>query len=219
MRIDIWSDLVCPWCYVGKRRFEQALAAFEHSDAVEVVHRSFQLNPSAPKGETAPRRDVLKAKYGLTDAQADQMDAKMERTAAEAGLEYHLAGGLTGNTFDAHRLLHLARDRGLQDAAIERFYRAYFTERRSLFDRESLVTLAVEAGLTRQEVQSVLEGDAYADAVKADGEEARAAGANGVPFYVIDGRYAVSGAQPAHVFVETLARAWADSHVPDQITR
>jgi predicted DsbA family dithiol-disulfide isomerase len=212
MRIDIWSDLVCPWCYVGKRRFERALAAFAHADGVEVIHRSFQLNPSAPVGQTMPRRDVLMSKYGLTDAQVQAMDAKMERTAAHEGLDYHLAGGSTGNTFDVHRLLHLAHARGVQDAAIERFYRAYFTEQRSLFDRASLLALSVEAGLDEAEVRAVLEGDAYGDAVVADGEEARASGANGVPFFVIDGRYGISGAQPAEVFADALERAWSESH-------
>src|SRR6185503_7351045 len=191
MRIDVWSDVVCPWCYVGKRRFERALAAFEHRDDVEVVHRSFQLNPSAPHGQTSLRRDVLKSKYGLSDAQAQAMDVRMERTAAEEGLEFHMAGGVTGNTFDAHRLLHFAQARGVQDAVVERFYRAYFTEQRSLFDRESLVTLAAEAGLDETDVRGVLGSDAYADAVVADGEEARASGATGVPFFVIDRRYGV----------------------------
>jgi predicted DsbA family dithiol-disulfide isomerase len=210
MRIDIWSDLVCPWCYVGKRRFERALAAFEHRDEIEVVHRSFQLHPSAPRGRTSLRRDVLKSKYGLSDAQAAAMDVRMERTAAEEDLEFHMSGGVTGNTFDAHRLLHLARAHGLQDAMVERFYRAYFTEQRSLFDRESLLALSVEAGLEEAGVRGVLDGDAYADAVAADGEEARVSGATGVPFFVIDRRYGISGAQPAEVFADVLNRAWTD---------
>ena len=140
MRIDVWSDLVCPWCYIGKRRLESALAQMPDAPPVEIVHRSFQLNPSAPKGETSKRRDYLMAKYGWSAAQAAKIDTDMEARAAVDGLEYHLSeNGLTGNTFDAHRLMHLARDRGIQDAAIERFFRGYFTEQRSLFDSESLV--------------------------------------------------------------------------------
>ena len=208
MRIDIWSDVVCPWCYVGKRRFERALAAFEARDEVQVVHRSFQLDPTRPKGQTQKRREMLMAKYRLTAAQVDALDARMEQTAAAEGLEYHLTeDGETGNTLDVHRLLHLAADRGRQDAALERFYRAYFTEGRSLFDGASLTALAVEAGLDERDVHDVLAGDAYADAVANDIREAQALGANGVPFFVFDHRFGVSGAQPDEVFSQVLARA------------
>ncbi len=208
MRIDIWSDIVCPWCYVGKRRFEQALDAFEDRAAVEVVHRSFQLDPSRPKGQTLNRREMLMAKYGLSQAQVEALDARMEQTAAAEGLEYHLGrDGVTGNTFDAHRLLQLAVARGRQDTAVERLFRAYFTEGRSVFEPEALTPLAVEAGLDEAEVREVLAGDAYADAVAADMREARALGVNGVPFFVIDRRFGVSGAQATDVFAQTLARA------------
>jgi predicted DsbA family dithiol-disulfide isomerase len=138
------------------------------------------------------------------------MDARMRETAAAEGLEFNLAGGVTGNTFDAHRLLHLARDRGRQDETIERLFRAYFTEQRSVFDRDALVELAGDAGLDPAEVRRVLDGTEYVDAVTRDIEEARAFGASGVPFFVIDNRYGVSGAQPAEVFAQALSRAWAD---------
>src|ERR1044071_5929714 len=176
MRIDVWSDLVCPWCYIGKRRLEHALAVFPNRERVEIVHRSFQLNPAAPMGTTSRRRDYLIAKYHWSAAQAEKIDADMERRAAADGLEYHLsAEGLTGNTFDAHRLVHLARERGRQDAAVERFFRAYFTEQRSLFDQASLTALAVDAGLNAADAQRVLDGNEYSDAVTADNDEARAA--------------------------------------------
>jgi len=207
MRIDIWSDVVCPWCYVGKRRFERALAEFEHRDDVQVVHRSFQLDPTRPKGQTQKRREMLMAKYRLTAAQVQGLDAQMEQTAAAEGLEYHLGDGVTGNTLDAHRLLHLAAARGRQDEALERFYRAYFTEGRSLFDSPSLTALAAEAGLDEREVHDVLDGDAYAAAVATDIREAQALGANGVPFFVFDHRFGVSGAQASDVFTQVLARA------------
>ncbi len=212
MKIDIWSDLVCPWCYIGKRRFEKALGAFEHGGDVQVVHRSFQLNPAAPRGQTSPRRDSLMAKYGWSEAQVDEMNARMEHTAAAEGLHYDLANGVTGNTFDAHRVLHLARDRGRQDEVIERLYRAYFTEKQSIFDAGPLAELAGEAGLDPDEVRRMLAGDEYAAAVARDIEEARVFGASGVPFFVIDQRYAVSGAQSSDVFGQALARAWADAH-------
>ena len=208
MRIDIWSDIVCPWCYVGKRRFERALASFEDRAAVEVVHRSFQLDPSRPKGQTQNRRAMLMAKYGLSVEQVEVLDARMEQTAAAEGLEYHLReDGVTGNTFDAHRLLQLSGACGRQDAVVERFYRAYFTEGRSIFEPAALTALAVEAGLGEAEVREVLTGDAYADVVAADMREARTLGVNGVPFFVIDRRFGVSGAQPTEVFEQTLARA------------
>jgi predicted DsbA family dithiol-disulfide isomerase len=207
MRIDIWSDLVCPWCYIGKRRLERALADSGAKD-IEIVHRSFQLNPSAPKGTTSRRRDYLMKKYGWSDAQAKKIDADMETRAAADGLEYHLSeNGLTGNTFDGHRLVHLARERGIQDAAVERFFRAYFTEQRSLFDTDSLVALAVDAGLDVADARRVLAGSDYADAVEADINQARALGISGVPFFVFNDRFGLSGAQPVEVFVDALTQA------------
>jgi len=207
MRIDIWSDVVCPWCYLGKRRFERALETFEDRAEVQVVHRSFQLDPTRPKGQTQKRREMLMSKYHLTAPQVEALDRRMEQTAAADGLEYHMGDGVTGNTLDAHRLLHLAGDRGRQDAALERFYRAYFTEGRSLFDDASLTSLAVEAGLDEPDVREVLAGDAYAAAVAADIREAQALGAHGVPFFVFDHRFGVSGAQASEVFSQVLARA------------
>ena len=213
MRIDIWSDVVCPWCYLGKRRFERALDTFEDRAEVQIVHRSFQLDPTRPTGETQKRREMLMAKYHLTAAQVEALDRRMEQTAAADGLEYHLGDGVTGNTLDAHRLLHLAADRGRQDAVLERFYRAYFTEGRSLFDDDSLTALSAEAGLDEQDVRQVLAGDAYAAAVAADIREAQALGASGVPFFVFDNRFGVSGAQGTDVFAQVLARA-RESRVP-----
>ena len=210
MRIDIWSDIVCPWCYIGKRRFERALEAFEHRGDVEIVHRSFQLDPTMPRGSVRNHRDVLMSKYGLSESQAGAAQARMERTAAEEGLEFHLVGGVTGNTLDAHRLLHMAKDHGIQDAVIERLYRAHFTEQRSIVDETSLVELAAEAGLDADGARDVLRGDRYADAVAADLRDARGLAVTGVPYYLLDHRYAVSGARPAEVFTEALARAWQD---------
>jgi predicted DsbA family dithiol-disulfide isomerase len=214
MRIDVWSDVVCPWCYVGKRRFERALADFAHRDQVEVIHRSFQLDPSKPKGKTQARGEALRRKYGWSEAQATAREAQMNSTAAAEGLDFKLGSQLTGNTADAHQLIHLAKARGVQDAVVERLFRAYFTEGRSLFDADSLVALAAEAGLDPAEARAVLDEGSYAHAVAADGHEAQALGATGVPFFVIDNRYGVSGAQPTAVFAEVLARAWAEAAGP-----
>jgi len=212
MDVHIWSDVVCPWCYLGKRRFEHALEQFEHRGEVQVHHRSFQLDPSKPRHQTASRRAMLKAKYHLSDQQVQEMDTKMERLAAAEGLEFHLTdAGVTGNTLDAHQILHLARGRGTQDSVLERLYRAYFTEQRSVFDRDSLVPLAVEGGLDADEARDALERDAYVDAVNTDLNEARSLGISGVPFFVIAGRYDISGAQGTEVFAQALTRAQQDT--------
>lgn len=208
MQVEIFSDVVCPWCYLGKRRFERALAGFEHGDEVTVVHRSFQLDPSAPDGPGEPTVDMLSSKYGMTVAQAEQMQRQMEQRAAADGLEYHLDGQLSGNTHRAHRLLHLARERGRQDELLERLFAAYFTERRTVFDDDALADLCVEAGLDRAEAARVLATDAYAADVERDLSDARALGITGVPFFVIDRRYGVSGAQPVEVLGNALRQAW-----------
>ena len=208
MDIHIWSDIVCPWCYLGKRRFEKALASFDGRDDVHIVHRSFQLDPTRPQAQTSSRRAMLMSKYRLSEDQVRAMDQKMEHTAAAEGLEYHLTeSGLTGNTLDAHQLVHLAAGHGREDQMLERLYRAYFTEQRSVFDRESLVSLAVEEGLDDAEVREALEGGRYVDAVVRDLDEARSLGVTGVPFFVIEGRYGVSGAQAPEVFSRALAAA------------
>ncbi|NIH85787.1 DsbA family protein [Amycolatopsis granulosa] len=210
MQVEIWSDVVCPWCYLGKRRFERALAAFEHRDQVEVVFRPFELDPGAPR-EPQPKAPLLAAKYGISEAEFAANEERLTRLAAADGLEYHLDGGLIGNTFDAHRVLHLARERGLQEAVAERLFRAYFTEHRSVFDAESLAGLAAEAGLDGAEVRRVLAEGGYADEVRADIDQARALGANGVPFFVFDRRYAVSGAQPTETFATVLDKTYQDT--------
>jgi predicted DsbA family dithiol-disulfide isomerase len=220
MRIDIWSDIICPWCYIGKRRFERALANFAHRDAVppgHIVHRSFQLNPAAPKDKTMVRRTALMAKYGLTEAKARELDAAMERTAAAEGLEFHLEGGVTGNTFDAHQLVHLGGVRGVQDQVIERLYRAYFTEQRSIFDEDALIEFGHDAGLDAADSRTALRSHSYAEEVNQDIALARTIGISGVPFFVIDGRYGISGAQPSEVFAAALDKAWSEQGVAGHV--
>jgi predicted DsbA family dithiol-disulfide isomerase len=219
VKVEIWSDVVCPWCYIGKCRFETALAAFPHKDSVEVIHRSFELDPTMPMGPggTVKTVDMLARKYRTTPEQARAMMTHVEQTAAEVGLEYHLAGTLSGNTVDAHRVIHLARTRGLQDKAIERLYRAYFTEGLSIFDHDSLVRLASEVGLAPAEVRQTLESGAYEDEVRHDEAEAHQIGVNGVPFFVIDERYGISGAQPAELFSQALNQAWNERSPAQQL--
>lgn len=215
MHIDIWSDVVCPWCYLGKRRLEKSLASFEGRGDVTIAHRSFQLDPTRPKGETTSRRTMLMSKYRLTEDRVRAMDHNMETMAAAEGLEYHLTEkGQSGNTLDAHRLVHLAASHDREDQMLERLYKAYFTEQRSIFNVESLVSLALEEGLDATEVREALESDRYVDAVRRDLEEARMLGVTGVPFFVIDGRYGISGAQATDMFTRALAMARQASESP-----
>ncbi|MHA4778214.1 DsbA family oxidoreductase [Streptomyces sp. MSC1_001] len=209
MRVEIWSDIACPWCYIGKARFEKGLADFAHRDGVEVVHRSFELDPNRAKGDTGPVLEMLARKYGRTLDEARAMEAHVASNAHAEGLDYRTEGRDHGNTFDIHRLLHLAKDRGLQNELLDLAYRANFAEERSVFAPETLVTLGVEAGLDETEVRAVVTDDsAYAEAVRADEREAAELGANGVPFFVLDRRYGISGGQPAEVFTQALEQAW-----------
>ncbi|MBQ1000814.1 MULTISPECIES: DsbA family oxidoreductase [unclassified Streptomyces] len=213
MRVEIWSDIACPWCYVGKARFEKALAAFPHRDQVEVVHRSFELDPGRAKGDIQPVITMLTKKYGMSAAQAQAGEENLGAQASAEGLAYRTEGRDHGNTFDMHRLLHLAKRHGRQDELIQILYRANFAEERSVFAEgdDRLVELAVEAGLDADEVRRVLaDPEAYADDVRADEREAAQLGATGVPFFVLDRTYGVSGAQPAEVFTQALTQAWGD---------
>jgi predicted DsbA family dithiol-disulfide isomerase len=211
MQVEIWSDVVCPWCYLGKKRFEQALASFQYRDDVQVIYRSFELDPASPHGVTTPTVDLLASKYGMTPAQASQAQRQMEERAAGEGLTFRMEGLRSGNTRDAHRLIQLAKERGCQAALVERLHRAYFTEQESIFDHEALTRLAVEAGLDRDEAALVLAGDSYGDHVDTDEAMAQAIGATGVPLFVIDRKYGISGAQPAETITRVLAQAWSEA--------
>jgi predicted DsbA family dithiol-disulfide isomerase len=206
MTVEIWSDVVCPWCYVGKRRFEAALERFAHRDEVEVTWRSFELDPTAPPERTVSSAEHLASKYGMSVEQAEQSNAQMTELAASEGLEYHLDRTRGGNSFDAHRLLHLAKAQGLQDAMKERLMRAYFTEGAAIGDAETLARLASEAGVDPSE----LTGEAFADAVHADEELAARIGIRGVPYFVLGRRYGVSGAQPSELLLQALEKAWEE---------
>lgn len=213
MQVEIWSDVVCPWCHIGKRRFEAALADFEHADEVEVTWRSFELDPQAATHvETVDYAQRLAAKYGTSRDQAQQMIDTMTASAAAEGLDFHFERAVPANTFDAHQVIHLAAEHGVQDAVKERLLTAYFSEGAAVGDRDVLVEQAARAGLDADEVRSALSQQTYAPAVRADESEARALGISGVPFFVIDRRYAVSGAQPSELLAQTLRQAWAEAH-------
>ncbi|MGH2858170.1 MAG: DsbA family oxidoreductase [Solirubrobacteraceae bacterium] len=209
MQVEIWSDIACPWCYVGKRRFEAALAQFEHRDDVQVTWRSFELDPGAPAERGGERAEHLARKYGMSVQRAKEMEAQMTATAAGDGLEFRFDIARGGNTFDGHRLVHLAAEHGLGDEMKERLLRAYFTEGELISDRERLVALAAEVGLDRDEVAAMLTGDARADEVREDERTAGELGISAVPTFVIDRALGASGAHPPEALLELLRRGWA----------
>jgi predicted DsbA family dithiol-disulfide isomerase len=210
MRIDIWSDVVCPWCYLGRQHLHEALASYDGE--VDVVHHAFELDPTSPRDETPLTVKRLATKYGMSEAQALAAQQQMTERAAAVGLTFNLEGQRSGNTRDAHRLIQLAHQRGAQDAMAERLYRAYFTDGRSIFDADSLAALAGEVeGLDADEVAATLRTDAFEEQVVADEEQAQALGVTGVPFFVIDRRYGLSGAQPPEALLEVLNRAAAEA--------
>jgi len=220
MCIDIWSDVVCPWCYIGKRRFEQALEEFPERDRVEVVYHSFELDPRAPEDGTESVMEMLGRKFGGGPAAGRQMIDRVADVAAEVGLRFDYADATHTRTVDAHRLLHLALSEGgpaLQARLKEAFLQAYFTEARSMGDHAVLRQVATSAGLDPARVAQVLTSDEFAAEVQADVALARDYGINGVPFFVVDGRFGISGAQPTEVFTQALDQAWGESRPKLQV--
>jgi predicted DsbA family dithiol-disulfide isomerase len=208
MKVEIWSDVACPFCYIGKRSFEQALEGFEHRDEVEVEWRSFQLDPTAPEKVEGGLNALIAKKYGRTEDEAREMNARVIEMAAGFGLEYDFDRAQPSNTRDAHRLLHLARAHGLEDEAEERLFRAYFVEGERLGDHATLARLGEEVGLDRAEVERTLAGSDLGEAVDAEVAEAQGLGLSGVPAFVLDRRLLVSGAQPPEAIRGALTQAW-----------
>jgi predicted DsbA family dithiol-disulfide isomerase len=213
MRVDIWSDVVCPWCYVGKARFEHALADFDHRDEVEVAFHSYELDPTMPRGESGPLKEALARKFGASSDQIEAMEGRVAGLARDEGLEYRTDRS-HGNTFDLHRLLHLAAAAGRGPAAVDAVNRANFARALPIFDPEVMVEVLAEAGVGEADTRRVLAGDDYADEVRADEAAARGLGITGVPFFVVDNRYGISGAQPTELFAKALRQAWDDSAEP-----
>lgn len=208
MDIEIWSDIACPWCYVGKRRFEAALSAFEHRDAVVVTWRSFELDPAAPAQRSVDSATHLAQKYGMSRDEAVAWQRNLAEVAAADGLDMRADLVRGGNTFDAHRLVQLAKAEGVQDAMKERLMRAYHTEGESIGDPDTLARLALEVGLPEGEVRDVLATDRYAAEVREDERTAMALGITAVPFFVVDRRMGAAGAHPAEALGELLRRGW-----------
>jgi predicted DsbA family dithiol-disulfide isomerase len=208
MEIEIWSDIACPWCYIGKRRFEAALAEFEHRDDVRVTWRSFELDPAAPPEREGDRAERLAAKYGMTVERAREMERQMTETAAGEGLDFRFDIARSGATFDGHRVIHLAGERGLQDAMKERLLRAYFTEGELMSDHDSLVRLAAEVGLDPDEVRAMLGSDQFAAEVRDDERTAAQFGISAVPTFVVDRALGASGAHPPEAMLQLLHEGW-----------
>ncbi len=209
MQVDVWSDVVCPWCYVGLANLDAALAEFEHADEVEVVLHAFQLDPGAPRRDDQPVVERLAQKYGTTVEAIRESQDRIVTLGAERGIDFRFEQAIGGNTFDAHRLLHLALRRDLQVALKHRLGRAYFTDGQPIGEHDTLRKAAVDVGLDPEEVEAVLVGDAFAAEVRQDLATAREIGISGVPFFVADQRLAVSGAQPAETLLDVLRQAWA----------
>lgn len=209
MRIEVWSDVVCPWCYIGKRRLEAALAKFPNRDQVQIVYRAFELDPDAPRGSTQTMVERLAAKYGGGTDNAKSMMDRVTVVAAQDGLEYHLERTKPENTFDAHRLMAFAATQGKQLELAEALFKSYFTEGQRLSEHTVLTEIAAGAGLDRAAVTKVLsDPTAFADEVRQDEQQARTLGIRGVPCAVVDGKYGISGAQPVEAFVEVLEHSW-----------
>ncbi len=213
MDVEIWSDIACPWCYVGKRRFERALAQFEHADEVSVTWRAFELDPEAPAETTGDPAGRLAEKYGMSLEQARTMEANMTATAAGEGLDYHLDIRRSANSFDGHRLVKLAQESGLGDAMKERLMAAHFSEGQLVSDPATLITLATEVGLGAEATRAMLASDRFSAAVREDELAARQFGISGVPTFIVDRQIGVSGAQSPEVLLELLQQGW-EQHTP-----
>lgn len=207
MRVEVWSDVVCPWCYIGKRRLEKAIAEFDQADELEVIWRSFQLDPAFPAGVQQPVHDYLASKYRTSPAQARAMTDRTTALAAQEGITFDTDRARMVNTFDAHRLIHLAKQHGLAADMVERLKRAHHVEGEAVDDPKTLVRLSAEVGVPTDEVERVLATEEHAVEVRDDIQAARAFGATGVPFFVLDRAFAVSGAQPVETFLSALRTA------------
>lgn len=214
MKVEIWSDIACPWCYIGRRRFEKALDQFAHHAQVEVIWRSYQLDPNAPRDYAGTVNDLLVQRYGMSREKAELTHKRVTDLAAQEGLDYHLENAHPVNSLDAHRLIHLAAHHQLQGEMKERLQKAYFTEGMVVSDPDTLVQLALEVGLDPDETRQMLASSDYTAAVQADILRGQAFGCDGVPYFIFDEKYAVSGAQPTELFLSVLERAWAESIRP-----
>lgn len=212
MKIDIWSDVVCPFCCIGATQLEKALNTFAHKDSVEVVHHSYQLMPDAPTSSEKSIHEVLAKKLGAPVAQAKAMNEQVSQRAADEGLTYDMDAVVPVSSFDAHRLIHFATVHGKQDEAMQRLFAAYFTNGESIADHDVLLSIAEEIDLDTAASKALIESDDYADAVRKDIADAASKGITGVPFFIVDDTYAISGAQGVETFSQALQQIWHETH-------
>lgn len=211
MKVEVWSDIMCPFCYIGKRNYEAALKQFEHASDVTLEWKSFQLDPTIPQGASYPSEEAyLAERKGMSASQVKGMLASVTQTAAQAGVEMNFDRVIVANTLDSHRLLHFAKTQGLGNDLKDRLFQAHFTDGLDIGKKEVLADLAGDVGLDRSEAMRVLEGDDYAYDVAQDVQEAANIGVQGVPFFVFNRKYAISGAQPVDAFLQTLEKAYGE---------
>jgi len=210
LTLEVWSDVVCPFCYIGKRELESALARFPHRDQVRVVWKSFELDPNAPDRAPHDTYGMLMERYRISRDEAKSRVSGVTQRAASLGLSYDFEKVIVGSSLQAHRLLQYAKSIGKGDAMKERLFRAYFTEGKHLADKTALLALAAEVGLKTDDARKALEGDVWLKEVRSDEQEARQIGVSGVPFFAFNRRFAVSGAQSSAVFLQALEKAWAE---------
>jgi predicted DsbA family dithiol-disulfide isomerase len=215
MKVEVWSDIMCPFCYIGKRNYEKALSQFQDKDQVEIEWHSFQLDPTIPvnNGKKENVYQYLSEKKGLSYEHSKKLHEKLILTAKNAGLEYNFDKAIVANSFDAHKMIQLAKTKGLGDAAEERLFHAYFTEGKDFGDTNTLVSLGINIGLQENEIRDALKSDDYADKVEQDIQEANDIGVGGVPFFVFNRKYAVSGAQPPEYFLQTLQKSFGEWNI------
>ncbi|OMF38330.1 hypothetical protein BK133_02055 [Paenibacillus sp. FSL H8-0548] len=212
MKVEIWSDYVCPFCYIGKRKFELALDRFAHKEEIEIVFRSFELDPGADPQSTTSTYSMLASKYGMSIEKAKETTAGVAEQAAAVGITFNFEKTVSTNTFDAHRVVHFAAQHGKDKELSERLFKGYFTEGHNIGNRVKLAALAAEVGLDAVAVAEMLETNQFSEAVRGEEEDGSKLGIRGVPFYVVDRKYAVSGAQSPEVFLDTLNKAWEEKH-------
>jgi predicted DsbA family dithiol-disulfide isomerase len=210
MKVEIWSDIVCPFCYIGKRKFENALVNFDEKENVEIVWRSFQLDPDLEPVSGQSVHQYLAKRKGVSEKEGKEMNAYMSNIAREVGLEYNFDSAVINNTLDAHRLLHLAKEHGVQNEVKEQLFKAYYTDGRDVGNKDVLVSVGASVGIPAAEIDAMLESDKYVNEVRQDQYQAQQLGANGVPFFVFNNKYGVSGAQPTEVFAQVLEKVWEE---------
>ena len=214
MKVEIWSDVMCPFCYIGKHKFENALEQFAHKDDVEVVWKSFQLNPDIKTDPNKNTTEYLAEVKGWSLVQAQEATQYVTDVAKKVGLTYNMDKAVVANSFDAHRFLHFAKQHGVQNEAKEQLLKAYFTEGSNTADHDTLMQLGTAVGLDSEELKSLLNSDLYTDEVRHDIYEAQQVGVRGVPFFVLNNKYVVSGAQESNLFLQALNQTWAETAKP-----